>query len=754
MKMFNTIRLFGILSVSLIIFVLSRATAQFGFEYSDTITVKVGNDTLINPWGGGLNYAQFSDFDYDFDGDLDLFIFDRSKNNIRVFTQEDGPNGKYYKLAYNARQYFPAELRYRATMVDYDNDGRKDLFTYGIGGLKVYRNVGDASNGLQWELFKELLYSQYPNDYSNLNVSASDIPAIVDVDFDGDIDVLTFHQGGRHVEYHQNQSMDVYGIPDSLQFILKNECWGKFTEDVNTNDITLNDPNSPCVGGNISNPEIAGTPLTKEANKHAGSTLLALDYDNSGVMDLIVGDASFTNMNLLLNGGAAVNTNSAMISVEDNFPANTTPVDMQLFPAGFYLDVDFDGVKDLIVAANAKNVSFNEKSVMFYKNTGTNDNPNFIYSTNDFLQNEMIEHGTGSIPSFVDFNEDGLQDMIVANFHRYKPVLDKESTIAYYQNTGTLTNPAFTFVDYDIFDLAQQGYGLRSVPAFGDLDDDGDDDLLLGIENGTIVYYENSSVGNGAVFGQGVINYADNNGATITAGGFCHPQLFDLNNDGLLDLILGKRSGEIMYYENIGTASSPSFELKNDMLGDIDVSTSTPDGYAAPHFFRLNNETHLFLGSIDGKLIYYSDIDGNLDTGEYFELESDSYLNINVEGYSAFWIEDIDNDGDLNMFVGQDLGGLYHLESDPNSNVSLNEISLDAMIAVYPNPMSESVTISVSTGIADNYTILDINGAVVSSGVMESNTVGVNTSQFAEGFYLVRIELKDGRFSTKKIIKR
>ena len=73
-------------------------------------------------------------------------------------------------------------------MIDYDNDGRNDLFTYGIAGLKVYRNVGNATDGLQWELVSELLQTVVPNGNQHLYVSSSDIPAIVDVDFDGDID--------------------------------------------------------------------------------------------------------------------------------------------------------------------------------------------------------------------------------------------------------------------------------------------------------------------------------------------------------------------------------------------------------------------------------------------------------------------------------------------------------------------------------------------------------------------------------------
>ncbi len=734
---------------------IPQGQAQLGFVHNDSIIVKANGDTLFNAWAGGLNYAQFSDFDYDFDGDMDLFVFDRSHDNIRVFLQETVNGEKRYKRAFNERNLFPEDVRYRATMVDYDFDGRKDLFCYGIGGLKVYRNVGDAVNGLQWELFQDLVYSQYPDNYSNLNVSGSDIPAIIDVDNDGDIDILTFGQDGRHVEYHQNQSMDLYGIPDSLIFIEKNECWGLFSEDTNTNDITLNDPNAPCVGGAITNPETeAGDDeLLRSATRHSGSTLLALDMDASGVLDLVVGDASYTNMNMLINGGTAVNTNSAMISVENNFPANTTPIDIQLFPAAFYVDVDFDGVRDLIAAPNAKNVSFNERSVFYYKNLGADNNPTFVYLDDNFLQGEMIEHGTGSIPVLFDYNEDGLPDLMVADFFRYKPILDKESVVAYYQNTGTATQPEFTFVDSDVFSLAGEAYGLRSVPAFGDVDGDGDEDMFLGTENGSLIYYENQSTGSGAVFTTPVLNYTDDQGVAISTGGYAHPQLFDLNGDDLLDLILGKRNGEIAYYQNVGTSTTPSFQLSNPMLGGIDVSTTTPDGYAAPHFFVSNSDTLLFVGSLDGKLIYYSGISGNLGVGDTFTLESDNFIGLNVEAYSSFYVEDLDQDGRLNMFVGQDLGGIYHYEVDPSSNIGLNELENLPFVAVYPNPVGDAFTIATEHFDGGNYRIFDVNGKVMVSGALNGGQTSVGTATLASGFYLVRVTFPDGRTVSKKILK-
>ncbi|MEJ6777668.1 MAG: T9SS type A sorting domain-containing protein [Crocinitomicaceae bacterium] len=742
---------FHILSIFISTAINSSAYAQFGFEYDNSILVKKGVDTLRDAWGGGLNYAQFSDFDYDFDGDMDLFVFDRSKNNIRVFTQENN-GGLHYKLAYNSKNKFPSNIRYRATMIDYDNDGRKDLFTQGIGGLKVYRNVGSIESGLQWELVKDLIYSQYPDNLSNLIINSSDIPAIVDVDGDSDIDILTFHQGGTNLEYHQNQSMELYGVPDSLTFILKNQCWGKFSEDMNTNSLLLNDTSFPCQGGEIANPESVDTPVEK-ATRHAGSTLLAFDYDNSGVLDLVIGDVSFTNLNLLINGGSSVNSDSPIISIDNSFPSNTTPANIQLFPAAYLVDVDFDLVKDLIICPNAKNISFNESSVHFYKNIGTNEAPTFVFTSDNFLQNQMIEHGTGSIPTFTDINQDGLQDMLISNFYRYKPVLEKESTLAYYQNTGTLLNPVFTYVDFNYLNLSTETYGLRSVPAFGDIDGDNDDDIILGTETGTLVYYENTSIGSGAIYTSGTINFQDNTGTPINVLAYAHPQLFDLNNDGLLDLVIGNKNGEIFYYENVGTSVAPSFQLVNSMLGNIDITPNFPDGYAAPHFFRLNGDTHLFVGGIDGNLNYYNDIDGNLASGQSFASVSDSYLNIDVESYSSFYLNDINQDGNLNLFVGQDLGGLFHFEVNPNSSASVAESKQDYLVALYPNPANEIVTIAFNKIQGTEYTIRNMNSQVVQQSIIVSNKTLLNTSDLPKGIYFVQIMLENGYMTIKKLVK-
>ena len=731
---------------TIILFICSlnfNSFSQLSFDFNDDIIVKKGTDTLYNAWAGGLDYVQISDFDFDFDGDMDLFVFDRSRDNIRVFTQEIIGGTPKWKIRHNAHLYFPSDLIYRATMIDFDDDGRNDLFTYGIGGLKVYRNTGDFANGIQWTLFKEIVNSDYNGFISNLYVASSDIPAIVDVDFDGDIDILTFHQGGQHVEYHKNMSMENYGIPDSLDFVLMNECWGKFSENLNNNSVTLNAQEVPCNGSILPDPQ-----RSTYKPKHAGSTLLAIDYDNSGVMDLILGDVAYNNLGLLLNGGTAPNQDSPMISIDNSFPSNSLPVDLYLFPAAFWVDVDFDSKKDLVVGANAKNVSENETSIYFYKNTGSNELPNFNFQTKSFLQNSMIEHGKGSIPVLYDYNNDGLKDLLVANLFRFKTSTEKESTIAIYRNTGTATNPVFTFIDYDFLNLSQQNFGLRLAPTFGDLDGDGLSEMILGNEFGNLIFFEN----NGTTFINPQQNYPDNHGAPISVGSFSFPQLFDLDKDGLLDLIIGNKTGEVSYYKNIGTTNSPNFELVTENLGGIDVSSVGPDGYSTPHFFILDDTTHLFVGDVDGKIHYFNNIEDSLVTNGTFNLVTDNFLNLSFDGYSSVFVDDLDNDSFLNMFIGQDLGGITSMEVDPNSTIQLSELTkLDALI--YPNPTNAVIHIKLYSSEKTEIRVFDLSGKTYLSEYF-NNTISIDLQDFAPGIYLIQLTSSNGESVVKKIIKQ
>ena len=365
----------------------------------------------------------------------------------------------------------------------------------------------------------------------------------------------------------------------------------------------------------------------------------------------------------------------------------------------------------------------------------------------------MIEHGRGTVPVLFDYNEDGLNDLMVANFYRYKPLGDKESVVAYYRNIGTNNDPIFQLVDDDILNLQAENFGLRSVPTFGDIDGDGDEDMFIGFEDGTLAYYQNYSSGGGADFILEVLSYSDMFGNIINTSGYCHPQLFDINEDGLLDLLLGTKSGDIQFYENVGTVNNPLFELANPNLGSVSVNTTSPDGYAAPHFFHHNGNINLFIGSVDGNIGYYDSIENNLSVGDTFNLNTSNFLDIQVGSYSACWTDDIDNDSALNMFLGQDLGGLFHYEVDTSSNVGLMEILDHTSLNIYPNPASNQVTIELVDAIGEKVAITDMNGRVVIERQLK-DMITLSLDNLENGVYFVQVITQDKKKVVKKLIKR
>ncbi|MBK7484050.1 MAG: VCBS repeat-containing protein [Flavobacteriales bacterium] len=667
--------------------------AQTDLEFDGTVPVTRMGSPLPLAWAGGINYTQVGQLDLDQDGLKDLFFFDRTGNKITTLRHTGGSGTNAYELtrAYDAVYPF-AQLHDWVLLRDYDCDGREDIFSYSQAGFSVYRNTS-TSAGLAFELITfrmlcDYVFSDGSSQITNLYVNADDIPGIVDVDGDGDLDVLTFHQLGSYVQYYKNLTLEEYGTCDSLDFVLRSGCWGRFAENSSTNAVSLN---VECPYP-VPNPELTGP----DERAHAGSTVTPLDLNGDGVMDLLLGDIAFPNMVSLTNGGSV--DDSFMTSEDQTFPSSDQPVELPIFPAAFHLDVDGDGKRDLLVCPSARSLAQNYQGVWFYHNAGTDAAPVFEFQQPDLFQNRMLEFGEGAYPVPFDHNGDGLMDLIVANNGYFHPSGDHVGKLALLENVGTPTAPAFNMVTDDYMGLSTSGIGNGMYPAFADVDDDGDLDMYIGDEGGKLHFYRNTATGAVAQFAFAQANVAYTSGEGIDVGRFATPQFVDLDQDGLSDLVIGEQNGNLNYIRNTGTAAQAAWTLVTDSLGRVRTNTVYTLGHSVPVIFTgESGDRELLVGSESGWLWHYTGIEGNLEGT--WTLQDTSFQDLN-EGFRAgLCVHDLTGDGELDLVIGNFRGGMSFWRSDAISSIRSATGSTTAQVLAKPNPTQGLVDLEISTAL-------------------------------------------------------
>lgn len=706
---------------------LSETSAQPFFQRTDSIKVLISGLELKYPWAGGMNFCEFSTIDLNQDGIKDLFVFDKTGNKITTYLNNGTANNVDYTLAPDYAKKFPP-IHDWVMLIDYNCDGKEDIFSYSDlgGGTMIYKNTSTIGSGLSFQLVKPLLYSKYNSTTTtNLYISSVSVPAINDIDNDGDLDILTFSILGSQVEYHQNQSKELYGTCDSLAFELKDNCWGKFSE--SSCSVSLG---QSCKGAAVN-----GT----EDSQHSGSCLMCADFDNDIDKEVLIGDIACKKLAMLTNGGTPAIAN---MSAEDGtFPSYDTPVDISMFPCAFFVDVNNDGNRDLLVGSNAPNISENFKSSWYYKNTNTDSSPIFQFQQNNFLQDQMIEVGEGSYPVMFDADADGLLDLIVGNYGYYSGT-GQVSKLSLYKNIGTVTSPKFDLITRDYQNLSATAIS-GMAPTFADIDNDGDEDMIIGAYDGRLHLFTNSAgVGNPAVF---TLTQANLGG--IDVGAFATPQIIDMDNDGVKDLIIGEQSGNINYYRNTGTISSPTFTLVKTNLGAVDVRRDGNfTGYSAPYLFGTFGSRKMIVGSESGYLYMYENIDGNL--GGNFNRTDSAYLSIWEGSRVAPFVTNINNDAYLDLFLGNYSGGVTYFNGV--SVIGINEIKNADEVKIYPNPAKENFTINVDE--KAEVLIYSVEGNLVNKLNLNKGVNTINVNTYKNGVYIIKTIINRNVLTNKIIV--
>ena len=337
-----------------------------------------------------------------------------------------------------------------------------------------------------------------------------------------------------------------------------------------------------------------------------------------------------------------------------------------------FADTDGDGDMDML--SGSYNGNF-----YYYENEGTQTNPSFgSIQTNPFSLSLNSEYWT--YPSFVDIDNDGDFDIFSGGYN---------GNFYFFENIGSSISPLYETAVANPFSLVY--VGLHSTPAFTDLDNDGDFDLISGELYGDFFYFENTGNSTEPAFAPAVINPFSLTNISLSS----KPTAIDYDGDGDIDLVAGNSDADFIFYKNTGSNILPNF---NAPVTNPNGLSSTGE-LSAPTFADLDgdNDQDLMSGNTDGNFYYFKKNCNNVNTS--INLEA-NVLSANQPNANYQWI-------DCN-----------------NSNQLIVGETNQSFTATETGSYSAEISIGGCTAITNCFDVTVCNGATISSNItLNGNTL-------------------------------
>ena len=635
----------------LILYLLSfQILFGLNFDFNQNVPqVIINNEELNNGFLGGLNYAITRWVDWDNDNDSDLFLLDED-GHIR-FYENIGSNSE---IEFNIVDTNFLDINNITWFYigDFDNDNDFDIVT------EYPQNPSYIS-----------YYTNNDGEFVNLNLLQNEngsyvlgqqgaIPTFCDIDNDNDLDFFAVNLIGT-VSFYEN-----IGLSDNKPIF---------------NFITSDWEDISIVG----------------QLRHGANAINFIDLDNDQDFELVWGDYYQPSLYVIWNLGDSNfpdmdNINFSTYFPEDD-PINTTGRNMPSFT-----DIDLDGDQDLFVTVlgGTGGIQLNN-NFYFYENIGSEQESNYAFITDNFLNS--IDYLSDTSPTLIDIDSDGDLDLFIGQ----KFTTDTtpfNGRIKFFLNIGDSQTPIFSLSDEEFLG---DDLGTNLCPNFGDIDMDGDFDLLIGTYSGDVKIFEN--IGNQYEF-EFIYHSTIETDSNFW---FSVPALHDIDLDGDLDIILGNIYGNLIVYKQ---QNSFSFILDQNPIQDISVGY-----YSAPYFtdIDLDDDNDLILGGRDTHKIF-------LNNNNFFEETNEigiPYLGKNVKFFGSTLFKS----NQFNIISGLSTGGLYLLSEticmhgDLNQDQGINILDILILINLTFETQDKNSYFMCSGDLDNNhgFNILDIISLVL-----------------------------------------
>ncbi|MEX2593746.1 MAG: T9SS type A sorting domain-containing protein [Anditalea sp.] len=694
-------------------FLLFQVEAQKAFQFAATLPVNISERSLPFPFAGGINSAQIQQVDVNGDGQEELVVWDRNADNLLVFEKNEGQFIHNPLYTY----YFPDDINGFLILADFDKDGKKDLFTSSPFGIKVYKNItGDSTYMLQWKVAQN--YLKLENN-ANFQTNSLDIPAIMDIDGDGDLDIVTFNfASGDFLEFYQNTSIERKGVPDIDGFASAITRWGGF-EFCGCENFSFGQTCS-------SSPILKTRPLDETLKvEHAGGhSILLHDFNGDGVLDMLMGQDECNSLYYLVNEGS--NLSPDFNSFSRNLPQLDPLPEFPVFHAGYLLD------HDLVITTNSSHTASQYNSdysqSLYHYQEGAN------LTTTAFLQEDMVDLGENSRPFFKGNASIG-ELVVTANGLHENKIVGKAYHFELSAEGLTLNDENFlNLSSLNLTDLQYQEFIATDNRSFL---------LISGVE---VVNFTSirKLFWSPSLDGQ---ELQEMSVPGVQLRGNDHLEFIHHEGDDFM--LLARQTGELIRFK-VNFGQVPEIELLDrDYLGFSDNPANR--NLNVHVVYTSSDQIDLYAVDQRGILMHIPDFPHSFDPNTEI-LQWEENVLIETRLGKNTWIASIPAafGEKIDLILGNTSGGLIHLA----------DLSIDGnlpgerkpQMKIYPNPTPGPLAIISSA--SGKISLFNTLGQKIMSDIpIDPNIpLEIHTQHVSSGIYFVQLISSSGRRITKKMI--